>query len=75
MSTILPLASLLALSLASCSSSANSLTGPPDDIKPTMEPGRNQPSQPCTPLGNYPGLAGRPSSLNVSLSVCALVSP
>jgi hypothetical protein len=73
--TILPLVVLLALSLASCSSSANSLTGPPDAINPTMEPSRDQPSQPCGPPGNYHGHAGRSSSLSVSFSTCTLVTP
>jgi hypothetical protein len=35
---MIPLGLLLVLSLAGCSSSANSLTGP-DDIKPSMDPG------------------------------------
>jgi hypothetical protein len=75
MRTILPLGALLALSLVSCSSSARSLTGP-DDITATMEPGRDQPIQPCAPPpGGYQGLAGRSSSLSVSLSACTVVSP
>jgi hypothetical protein len=72
--TILPLIVLLALSLASCSSSANSLTGPPDDINPTMEPDRQQPSQPCAAPASYHGLAGRSTSLSVSLGTCTLVT-
>jgi hypothetical protein len=75
MRTILPLGVLLALSLMSCSSSASSLTGP-DDTKAKMEPGRDQPSQPCAPPpGGYQGLAGRSSSLSVSLSACTVVGP
>jgi len=35
MRTLLPLGALVALSLAGCSSSANSLTGP-DEIKPSF---------------------------------------
>lgn len=53
MHTILPLGALLALSLASCSSSANSFTGP-DDIQPTIDPADRgvtpdptRPSKPC----------------------------
>jgi hypothetical protein len=75
MRTILPLGALLALSLVSCSSSASSLTGP-DDIKATMEPARDQPSQPCAPPpGGYHGLAGSSNSLSVSLGACTVVSP
>jgi hypothetical protein len=70
--TILPFVVLLTLSLVSCSSSANSVTGPlEEDTKPTMDPGRNHPSQPCAPPANYQGLAGRSSTLSVALRACA----
>jgi hypothetical protein len=73
--TIHPLGALLALSLVSCSSSANSPTGP-DDVTGTMEPGRHQPSQPCGHAPKrYRGLTGRSNSLSVSLGACSVVSP
>jgi hypothetical protein len=71
MRTILPLGALLALSLASCSSSENSLTEPADDTEPMMEPGRNQqPIQPCESPAGYPGLVGKSTSLSVALIGC-----
>jgi hypothetical protein len=66
MHTILPLGALLALSLASCSSSANSFTGP-DDVQPAIDPAGpgvkpdpEQPSTPCEAPGGRPAATASP---------------
>ncbi len=72
MRTILPLGALLALSLASCSSSANSLTGP------DVEPGRVQePAAPCE-LPKFRPSSGTWDSLRMistATAGCPPVSP
>jgi hypothetical protein len=70
--TIHPLASLLALGLASCSSSANLLTGP--DETPSIDPGLKPPGTSCAPPRSDRGLAGEPSPRGVLLSACTLFS-
>jgi hypothetical protein len=70
--TVRPLASLLALALASCSSSANPLTGPDDSL--SIDPGLKAPGTSCAPPGNHHGLAGKSSSLSVSSSACTSFS-
>jgi hypothetical protein len=75
MRIILPFGALLALSLTSCASSENLFTGPPNDTKPTMEPGRKQPSQPCAPSGDSHGRTGRSSAVRGSISACTVISP
>jgi hypothetical protein len=71
--TIRPLASLLALTLAGCSSSANLLTAP-DDTR-SIDPGLKPPGTSCASPRQDRGLAGKPNTLGVSLSACTLSSP
>jgi hypothetical protein len=54
MKTILPLGALLALSLAGCSGSTNSLTGPDDEIRPSMDPGSRQSRTPSDLPSRHP---------------------
>jgi hypothetical protein len=68
MGTTLPLGALLALSLASCSSSGNSLTGP-DDIKPStgpVDPAREEPGTHCAAPSDHPAAISSASGSGAS---------
>jgi hypothetical protein len=71
--TVRPLATLVALALAGCSSSANLLTGP-DDTR-SIDPGLKPPGTSCASPSNDRGLVGKPSLLDVSLGACTWSSP
>ena len=63
MQRVLPLGALLLLGLAGCSGSPNSIIGPNEDIRPSMDPGSKDATPPHATCV-FPGPAGHRVSVS-----------